>query len=63
MTDEVDVTTHVGSGLRDQLKVWRVTRMTKPTRLQEQACERLAEALLLVTEGARLDDRGTFGAA
>ena len=31
---------------------------TKPTRMQEQACDRLAEALLLITEAARLDGRG-----
>jgi hypothetical protein len=31
---------------------------TKPTRTQEQACDRLAEALLLITEAARLDGRG-----
>src|SRR4051794_40713984 len=37
--------------------------MTKPTRLQEQACDRLAEALLLITEGARLDGRSSFGKA
>ena len=37
--------------------------MTKPSRLQEQACERLAEALRLAVEGARLDGKGTFGTA
>lgn len=37
------------------------TRMTKPTRLQEQACDRLAEALVLVTEAARLDGKSSFG--
>ena len=37
--------------------------MTKPTRLQEQACDRLAEALVLITEAARLDGRSVFGAA
>lgn len=37
--------------------------MTKPSRLQEQACERLAEALRLAVEGARLDGRGMFGPA
>jgi hypothetical protein len=30
---------------------------TKPTRMQ-QACDRLAEALLLITEAARLDSKG-----
>src|SRR5438309_977662 len=34
--------------------------MTKPTRLQEQGCDRLAEALLAVTEAARLDGRAAF---
>jgi hypothetical protein len=34
--------------------------VTKPTRMQEQACDRLAEALLLITEAARLDGRGTL---
>jgi len=28
---------------------------TKPTRLQQQACEKRARALLLITEAARLD--------
>src|SRR5262245_43499286 len=28
---------------------------TKPTRLQEQACDKRAKALLLITEAARLD--------
>lgn len=37
--------------------------MTKPTRQQEQACERLVEALVLVTEAARLDGRASFGVA
>lgn len=32
--------------------------MTKPTRLQEQACDRLVEALLFVIEAARLDGKG-----
>ena len=36
--------------------------MTKPTKLQEQACDRLAEALLLVAEASRLDGRSAFGA-
>jgi hypothetical protein len=31
---------------------------TKPTRLQQQACDRLAEALLLITEAFRLDGKG-----
>ncbi len=34
--------------------------MTKPTRAQEQACDRLAEALVGVTESARLDGRAAF---
>lgn len=34
--------------------------MTKPTRSQEQAYDRFADVLLLVTEGARLDGRGKF---
>lgn len=37
--------------------------MTKPTRGQEQACDRLAEALVLITSAARLDGRSAFGAA
>jgi hypothetical protein len=37
--------------------------MTKPTRLQEQGCERLAEALLGITEAARLDGRSAFDRA
>src|SRR5262249_13763602 len=28
---------------------------TKPTRMQQQACDQLAEALVLITEAARLD--------
>jgi hypothetical protein len=31
---------------------------TKPTRMQQQACEQLAEALVLITEAARLDGQG-----
>ncbi len=31
---------------------------TKPTKQQRQACEHFAEALFLITEGARLDGRG-----
>lgn len=37
--------------------------MTKPTKMQEQACDRLAEALVLVTSAARLDGRSSFGKA
>ena len=37
--------------------------MTRPSRLQEQACERLADALRLAAEGARLDGKGMFGPA
>jgi hypothetical protein len=36
---------------------------TKPTRQQQQACDHFAEALGLITEAARLDGKGTFGAA
>ena len=35
--------------------------MTKPTRLPEQACDRLAEALVLITTAARLDGKASFG--
>jgi len=31
---------------------------TKPTRLQQQACDHLAEALYTITEAFRLDGRG-----
>ncbi len=31
---------------------------TKPTRLQQQACDRLAEALYSITEASRLDGGG-----
>jgi hypothetical protein len=31
---------------------------TKPTREQQRACDHLAEALVLITEAARLDGRG-----
>ncbi len=37
--------------------------MTKPTRLQEQACDRFADALLAITEGARFDGAGKLDAA
>ena len=33
---------------------------TKPTRQQQLACDRLAEALVLITEAARLDGKGDF---
>jgi hypothetical protein len=36
---------------------------TKPTRQQQQACDHFAEALILITEGARLDGKGSFAAA
>jgi hypothetical protein len=36
---------------------------TKPTRLQQQACDRLAESLLLITEAIRLDSKETLGEA
>jgi hypothetical protein len=35
---------------------------TKPTNLQQQACDRLAEALYSITEACRLDGRGTLDA-
>jgi hypothetical protein len=31
---------------------------TKPTRMQQQACDHLAEGLVLITGAARLDGRG-----
>jgi hypothetical protein len=34
---------------------------TKPTRLQQQACDDCAEALVLVTRAARLDGGGRLG--
>ena len=34
---------------------------TKPTRLQQQAGEYLAEALFLITEAFRLDGKGSLG--
>ena len=33
---------------------------TKPTRQQERACDKLAEALLLIAEAARLNGPGPF---
>jgi hypothetical protein len=36
---------------------------TKPTRQQQQACDQFAEALWLITQGARLDGRGKLDAA
>jgi hypothetical protein len=33
---------------------------TKPTRMQSQARDRFADALVLITEGARLDGKGTL---
>jgi hypothetical protein len=35
---------------------------TKPTKLQQQACDRLAEALYSITEAYRLDGRGKLDA-
>ncbi len=35
---------------------------TNPTRQQQQACDHFAEALFLITQGARLDSRGTLDA-
>ena len=34
---------------------------TKPTRQQDQACQKLAQALLLIAEAARLDGRDSLG--
>jgi hypothetical protein len=34
---------------------------TKPTRMQQQACDQLAEALVLITEATRLDGKGKLG--
>jgi hypothetical protein len=36
---------------------------TKPTRQQQQACDHFAEALFLITQGARLDERGKLEAS
>jgi hypothetical protein len=36
---------------------------TKPTRLQQQACDYLADALFLITEAFRLDGKGKLGPA
>jgi hypothetical protein len=36
------------------------TMATKPTRMQSQARDRFADALVLITEGARLDGKGTL---
>jgi hypothetical protein len=36
---------------------------TKPTRQQDQACHKLAQALLLIAEAARLDGRDSLGGA
>ena len=33
---------------------------TKPTRMQQQACDQLAEALVLITEASRLDGKAKF---
>jgi hypothetical protein len=33
---------------------------TKPTRMQQQACDQLAEALVLITQASRLDGKGKF---
>src|SRR5262249_9658735 len=35
---------------------------TKPTRLQQQACDRLADALIAVAEALRLDGKGRLEA-
>jgi hypothetical protein len=35
---------------------------TKPTRMQQQACDQLAEALVLITEASRLDGKAKFDA-
>jgi hypothetical protein len=36
---------------------------TKPTRLQQQASDHLADALFLITEAFRLDGKGTLSSA
>ena len=36
---------------------------TKPTRLQRQACDHLAETLFLITEAYRLDGKGKLDAS
>jgi hypothetical protein len=36
---------------------------TKPTRHQDRACDRLAEALLAIADAARLDGKGTLDPA
>ena len=36
---------------------------TKPTRLQQQAADHLAEALVLITDAHRLDGKGTLAPA
>ena len=36
---------------------------TKPTRQQDQACDKIARALLDISEAARLDGRSSFGKA
>jgi hypothetical protein len=36
------------------------TMATKPTRMQQQACDQLAEALVLITEATRLDGKAKF---
>jgi hypothetical protein len=36
---------------------------TKPTRLQQQAGDHLAEALFLITEAFRLDGKGSLGSS
>ena len=40
-----------------------VSMATKPTRLQQQACDHLAEALFLITEAFRLDGKGKLSPA
>jgi hypothetical protein len=36
--------------------------MTKPTRQQDQACDRLADSLVRITSAARLDGKASFQA-
>jgi len=36
---------------------------TRPTRLQQQACDHLAETFFLITEAFRLDGKGKLGPA
>jgi hypothetical protein len=46
---------HVTAG---SSKSRRFVMATKPTRMQQKACDDLAEALVLITQAARLDGMG-----